>query len=116
MAIDGARVMRSLSTSRASPQPYLEYDGPALMKLPFLGLGLSSNMDVRGRPHPYQMLDTDPDLFDYVEYSALLLIYLARSEASSLAEMEVRLESTPVLFHPVHLNQYGPELEADRSL
>lgn len=87
-----------------------------MSKLPFLGLGLSSNMDAAAHPLLYRMLDEEPGLFDYVEYSAPLSVETAREEASLFAEMEARRATTPVLFHPVHLNLFGPELETPRSL
>lgn len=83
----------------------------ASVRLPFLGLGLSSNMNAAARPRPYELLASDPGLFDYIEYSAPILIERARNEASLFTQMEKSLATTPALFHPVHLNLYGPELE-----
>jgi len=79
-------------------------------------LGLSTNLSATGQPHPYRLLDAHPGLFDYVEYSAPLSLRAARKEAALFAEMEARLDAVPVLFHPVHLNLYGPELESAQAL
>lgn len=73
-------------------------------------------MDAAAHPLLYRMLDEAPGLFDYVEYSAPLDVERAREEASLFAEMEARLAATPALFHPVHLNLFGPELETPRAL
>lgn len=82
--------------------------------LPYLGLGLSSNAQLSDQPRPYALLDAHPGLFDYIEYSAPLDIAQARAEASLFPEMEKR--GVPLLFHPVHLNLYGPELESPERL
>jgi uncharacterized protein (UPF0276 family) len=86
------------------------------MNLRFLGLGLSSNMDARAEPAPYRLLAEVPGLFDYIEYSAPLSLERARAEASLFPELEASLDTTPALFHPVHLNLYGPELESAGAL
>ncbi len=82
--------------------------------LPYLGLGLSSNAQVSDQPRPYALLDAHPGLFDYVEYSAPLDIAQARLEASLFPEMEKR--GVPLVYHPVHLNLFGPELESAERL
>jgi uncharacterized protein (UPF0276 family) len=79
--------------------------------LPWRGLGLSSNLDPAIPPHPYRLLDAEPGLFDFVEYSAPLSLEEAREGAPLFAELWARRERVPVLFHPVHLNLWGPELE-----
>ncbi len=79
--------------------------------LPWRGLGLSSNASAADRPHPYRLLDQNPGLFDYVEYSAPLSLEQAGNEASLWPLMMERRPQVPLLFHPVHLNLYGPELE-----
>ncbi len=84
--------------------------------LPWMGLGLSSNLNVEDVPHPYRLLDSSPDLFDYVEYSAPLSLSEARKEASLFQELWDRRSQVPVLFHPVRLNLYGPTLESPRAL
>lgn len=84
--------------------------------LPWRGLGLSSNLNARDEPNPYRLLDASPGLFDFVEYSAPLLLDEARVQASLFPEMFERRAEVPVLFHPVHLNLYGPSLEDARSL
>ena len=84
--------------------------------LPYLGLGLSSNTQVTDVPRPYALLDANPGLFDYVEYSAPLDVAQARVEATLFAELERRRGEVPVLYHPVHLNLYGPELESQERL
>ncbi|HVE81287.1 MAG TPA: DUF692 family protein, partial [Myxococcales bacterium] len=78
----------------------------------WLGLGLSTNLAEGGAPDPFAMLEAEPDAFEYVEYSAPLDVEQARSEAPAFA----RLHRVPALFHPVHLNLYGPELEAAEAL
>ncbi len=84
--------------------------------LPYLGLGLSSNAQVTDVPRPYALLDAHPGLFDYVEYSAPLDVAQARAEATLFSELERRRAEVPVLYHPVHLNLYGPELESPERL
>lgn len=84
--------------------------------LPYLGLGLSSNAQVNDAPHPYALLDAHPGLFDYVEYSAPLDLAEARAQASLFPEMEQRLATTPLVYHPVHLNLFGAELESAERL
>ena len=85
-------------------------------ELPWMGLGLSSNLNASDVPHPYRILDQVPELFDYVEYSAPLSIAAARREASLFEELWGRRSEVPVLFHPVHLNLYGPTLEPQPAL
>src|ERR1700687_4103842 len=85
-------------------------------ELPWMGLGLSSNLNASDVPHPYRILDQVPELFDYVEYSAPLSIAAARREASLFEELRGRRSEVPVLFHPVHLNLYGPTLEPQPAL
>jgi uncharacterized protein (UPF0276 family) len=84
--------------------------------LRWMGLGLSSNLNAADVPHPYRLLDEFPQLFDYVEYSAPLSLAAARRQASLFAEMWDRRSQVPVLFHPVHLNLYGPTLEGPTAL
>ncbi|HET9451006.1 MAG TPA: hypothetical protein VFO83_09000, partial [Aggregicoccus sp.] len=89
---------------------------PFTSPLPWRGLGLSSNLSESDQPHPYRLLASEPGLFDYVEYSAPLSLEEARADASLFAQMWERREQVPVLFHPVHLNLYGPELESAGAL
>ncbi|MFP2930725.1 DUF692 family multinuclear iron-containing protein [Pyxidicoccus sp. 3LG] len=84
--------------------------------LPWRGLGLSSNLSTADVPQPYRLLDESPGLFDYVEYSAPLSLDEARAHASLFPEMWHRRADVPVLFHPVHLNLWGPELEPEAVL
>ena len=84
--------------------------------LPFRGLGLSSNLSVLDVPQPWALLQAEPGLFDVVEYSAPLELGQARREASLFPTLWEARERVPVLFHPVHLNLYGPELEAKEAL
>jgi uncharacterized protein (UPF0276 family) len=84
---------------------------PESWTLPWRGLGLSSNLSAGDQPHPYRLLDEDPELFDFVEYSAPLSLTETKKHATLFPEMYRRLKEVPVLFHPVHLNLYGPELE-----
>ncbi len=86
------------------------------MALPFLGLGLSSNAQVGDVPNPYRLLDEVPGAFDFVEYSAPLDFEQATREASLLPEMLERRASTPLLYHPVHVNLWGPKLESAQRL
>lgn len=88
----------------------------AAWTLPWRGLGLSSNLSESDQPHPYRLLDDVPGLFDFVEYSAPLSLDETREQASLFPEMWRRREEVPVLFHPVHLNLYGPELEPASAL
>jgi uncharacterized protein (UPF0276 family) len=88
----------------------------AAWTLPWRGLGLSSNLSVGDQPQPYRLLDEAPGLFDFVEYSAPLSLDETREQASLFPEMWRRRADVPVLFHPVHLNLYGPELEPARAL
>jgi uncharacterized protein (UPF0276 family) len=89
---------------------------PEAWTLPWRGLGLSSNLSAGDSPHPYRLLDEDPDLFDFVEYSAPLSLRETKKHATLFPEMYRRLKQVPVLFHPVHLNLYGPELESAQAL
>lgn len=84
--------------------------------LPWRGLGLSSNLDATAPPHPYRLLDARPGLFDFVEYSAPLALDEARGQAPLFAELWARRAEVPALFHPVHLNLYGPTLESEGAL
>jgi uncharacterized protein len=84
--------------------------------LPWRGLGLSSNLSAGDLPHPYRLLDAEPDLFDFVEYSAPLSLQETKKHATLFPEMFRRLRDVPVLFHPVHLNLYGPELESAEAI
>ncbi len=84
--------------------------------LPFRGLGLSSNLSVHDVPQPWALLEARPGLFDVVEYSAPLELAQARREASLFSVLWEARKRVPVLFHPVHLNLYGPELEGKREL
>jgi uncharacterized protein len=81
-----------------------------------MGLGLSSNLSAQDLPHPYRLLDSDPAAFDFVEYSAPLSIEETKASASLFPEMWNRRDGVPVLFHPVHLNLYGPRLESPEAL
>lgn len=84
--------------------------------LPVLGLGLSSNAQTHDAPKPYALLDAHRGLFDYVEYSAPLDLEVARAEATLFAEMERRRSDVPLVYHPVHINLWGPELESAERL
>lgn len=86
------------------------------MDLPWLGLGLSANLDARATPDPWQLHARHPDLFDFVEYSAPLALQQARAQALRMRTLEDQLGALPALFHPVHLNLHGPELESARNL
>ncbi|WP_257447137.1 DUF692 domain-containing protein [Archangium lipolyticum] len=88
----------------------------AAWQLPWRGLGLSSNLDAADQPHPYRLLAESPGLFDFVEYSAPLSLDETRAQASLFPQMWERRQDVPVLFHPVHLNLYGPELEPGKVL
>jgi len=81
-----------------------------------MGLGISSNLDSRAVPPPYRLLEEHPSLFDYVEYSAPLSLAEARRDASLFSELWNQRSKVPVLFHPVHLNLYGPTLESADAL
>jgi uncharacterized protein (UPF0276 family) len=85
-------------------------------QLPFRGLGLSSNLSLHDVPQPWALLAAEPGLFDVVEYSAPLDLERARREASLFAVLWEARDRVPVLFHPVHLNLYGPELESEEAL
>ncbi len=89
---------------------------PANPMLPWLGLGLAANADGRSPPHPYRLLEAAPGAFDYVEYSAPLSLAQARQEGPLFEELLARRAEVPCLFHPVHLNLWGPELEPDGAL
>lgn len=79
--------------------------------LPFLGLGLSSNLDPAVEPDPWALHAAEPGLFDLVEYSAPLSLEVAEREAGLFGTLMASRVRLPVLFHPVHLNLAGPELE-----
>jgi uncharacterized protein (UPF0276 family) len=84
--------------------------------LPSLGLGLSSNAQHDDQPRPYALLDEQPGAFDYLEYSAPLSLDEARRHASLFPQMLARRGTVPLLFHPVHLNLFGPTLERAENL
>ncbi len=84
--------------------------------LPFLGLGLSSNLDPAVEPDPWALHAADPGLLDLVEYSAPLSLQEARRDAGLFGALWAARERLPALFHPVHLNLAGPELEAPDRL
>ena len=86
------------------------------MPVQCLGLGLGSNLQVGDQPGPYRLLRSVPGLFDFVEYSAPLALEDARREASLWPTMWAQRQSVPVLYHPVHLNLWGPALESEERL
>ncbi len=86
------------------------------VELPWRGLGLSSNLAAREVPQPWALLQAQPGVFDVVEYSAPLDIAQARREASLFEVLWEARHRVPVLFHPVHLNLYGPDLEEASAL
>ena len=79
--------------------------------LPFLGLGLSSNLDPAVEPDPWALHAAEPELFDLVEYSAPLSLEVAEREAGLFGALMANRARLPALFHPVHLNLAGPDLE-----
>lgn len=84
--------------------------------LPRLGLGLSTNLSARDPTDPWELHAAHPGLFDFVEYSAPLSVDEARAAAPRFAALEAALPELPAIFHPVHLNLWGPELESDERL
>jgi uncharacterized protein (UPF0276 family) len=88
----------------------------ALDALPAMGLGLGSNLAAGGLPDAFRLHAAEPTLFDYVEYSAPLALEAAAREAPRFAALWAGRGRLPALFHPVHLNLYGPELEAPAAL
>ena len=52
--------------------------------LPFLGLGLSSNLDPAVEPDPWALHTEEPGLLDVVEYSAPLELEEAERDAGLL--------------------------------
>jgi len=84
--------------------------------LPFLGLGLSSNLDPAVEPDPWALHAEEPGLLDLVEYSAPLQLEEAERDAGLFGTLRASLKTLPVLFHPVHLNLAGPELEPAERL
>jgi len=81
-----------------------------------MGLGLSTNLGPADRPDPWLLHDRAPGLFDFVEYSAPLDLEAARREAAKFPLLWERRAELPVIFHPVHLNLWGPELESAENL
>ena len=86
------------------------------MSLPYLGLGLSSNAQQSDAPHPYRLLEHQKGAFDFLEYSAPLDFEQARVEATLLPQMLAQREQLPLLYHPVHLNLWGPVVESAERL
>lgn len=84
--------------------------------LPWMGLGLSSNLGPADRPDPWHIHRTRRGLLDYVEYSAPLSIHEARAEAPGFSTLFDNRGELPAIFHPVHLNLWGPELEPKEDL
>ena len=86
------------------------------MHLPYLGLGLSSNAQTTDLPAPYRLLEEAPGAFDFLEYSAPLDLDQARGEATLFPTMLERKATVPLLYHPVHLNLWGPTVERPERL
>lgn len=86
------------------------------VSLPWMGLGLSSNLDAGEQPNPYRVAERAPGSFDFVEYSAPLELERTRAEATLWPTLEAQRSELPVLFHPVHLNLWGPTLQSEESL
>jgi uncharacterized protein (UPF0276 family) len=86
------------------------------VSLPWMGLGLSSNLDAGEQPNPYRVAERAPGSFDFVEYSAPLELERTQAEATLWPTLAAQRPSIPVLFHPVHLNLWGPTLQSDASL
>ncbi len=84
--------------------------------LPFLGLGLSSNLDPAVEPDPWALHAAEPGLFDLVEYSAPLALEEAERDAGLFPTLLAARNRLPALFHPVHLNLAGPDLEPAERL
>jgi len=83
--------------------------------LPYLGLGLSTNLGEQDRPDPLALCSAEPGLFDFVEYSAPLSL----EDCHRVPRFEALLAGRrrlPMLYHPVHLNLWGPELERPEAL
>jgi uncharacterized protein (UPF0276 family) len=84
--------------------------------LPALGLGLSSNAQRADVPRPYELKRRHPESFDYLEYSAPLDVEAAAREASLFDTMLAHRAEVPLVYHPVHLNLFGPALETRARL
>lgn len=84
------------------------------MTLRRMGLGLTTNLHPSVPPDPWALAAERPGLVDFVEYSAPLALDEARSQAAFFSLVESGV--LPVLFHPVHLNLDGPELEPAEHL
>jgi uncharacterized protein (UPF0276 family) len=87
-----------------------------MASLPWLGLGLSTNLGPRDVPDPYRLLAEWPELFDFVEYSAPLSLAEARELPGRFATLFARRREIPAVFHPVQLNLWGPEAETEEAL
>ncbi|MHB1847326.1 MAG: MbnB/TglH/ChrH family RiPP precursor modification enzyme, partial [Deltaproteobacteria bacterium] len=86
------------------------------MDLPYLGLGLSTNLGARDRPDPHRLAAQTPGLLDFVEYSAPLSLPEALAQAPRLARAVAERARLPLVFHPVYLNLWGPRLETSEAL
>ena len=84
--------------------------------LPFLGLGLSSNLDPAVEPNPWALHAAEPGLFDVVEYSAPLPLDETEQQAGLFPALLEARAGLRVVFHPVHLKLPGPELEPSGRL
>ncbi len=89
---------------------------PVLPNLPHLGLGLSTNSQRSDLPEPYGLLSRHPGAFEYLEYSAPVDLDEARRDASLFEVMLAQRATVPLLFHPVHVNLFGPEVETPERL
>lgn len=87
-----------------------------MTSLPWLGLGLSTNLGPRDVPDPHRLLAERPGLFDFVEYSAPLSLAGARGRPGRFATLFERRDEIPAVFHPVQLNLWGPEPESEEAL
>jgi uncharacterized protein (UPF0276 family) len=87
-----------------------------MASLPWMGLGLSTNLGPRDLPDPHALLAEHPGLFDFVEYSAPLSIAEAKALPGRFATLLERRRELPAVFHPVQLNLWGPEAEDEDAL
>jgi len=78
-------------------------------------LGLSTNLGEKDRPDPLALSAAKPGLFDFVEYSSPISIDEARRMPRFSALMAGR-KRLPMVYHPVHVNLWGPEVERPETL
>src|ERR1043166_3477716 len=89
---------------------------PSSHPIPYLGLGIGTNLGPGDLPDPFALLGRGEGTIDYVEYSAPLDFDEALQASEKLVRLHRVRNEVQALFHPVHLNLWGPEYNTDEEL